>query len=139
MLFRSPLGPGLTELVPLQASILDSAARLVRPGGRIVYATCSVLREENEGQVEAFLATHPDFTLVPVPAAWPAAWGKPPVSTDMLRLTPLRHDTDGFFAAVLERRADVAAEVAEALDAVVEPGGDEAPAEMVTTEQPASA
>ncbi|MFV3075622.1 RsmB/NOP family class I SAM-dependent RNA methyltransferase [Niveispirillum fermenti] len=110
-----PMGPGLGDLVPLQASILDSAARLVRPGGRLVYATCSLLREENEGQVEAFLAAHADFTLLPVADAWPAAWGSPPVSTDMLRLTPLRHDTDGFFAAVLERRADVAeADVAEA-------------------------
>ncbi|SNS88782.1 MULTISPECIES: RsmB/NOP family class I SAM-dependent RNA methyltransferase [unclassified Azospirillum] len=103
-----PLGPGLTELMPLQASILDSAARLARPGGRVIYATCSLLPEENEHQVEAFLASHPDFTLVPVADAWPEAWGKPPVTTPMLRLTPAQHDTDGFFAAVLERRADVA-------------------------------
>jgi 16S rRNA (cytosine967-C5)-methyltransferase len=117
-----PLGPGLSELVPLQASILDSAARLVRPGGRVIYATCSVLREENEGQVEAFLASHSDFTLLPVPNAWPVAWGKPPVGTDMLRLTPLRHDTDGFFAAVLERRADAPVEEVAAEEAAVEDG-----------------
>lgn len=102
-----PLGPGLSELVPLQASILESAARLVRPCGRLVYATCSVLEVENQGQIAAFLARHPDFSVIPVAAAWPTGWGKPPVETEMLRLTPLRHDTDGFFAAVLERRADI--------------------------------
>ncbi|QJE73042.1 RsmB/NOP family class I SAM-dependent RNA methyltransferase [Aerophototrophica crusticola] len=108
-----PLGPGLSELEGLQASILESAARLVRPGGRLVYATCSLLPEENERQVEGFLARHPDFTLLPVPEAWPANWGAPPVKDVMLRLTPLRHDTDGFFAAVMVRKDDGSAPVAE--------------------------
>lgn len=112
-----PLGPGLSDLVPLQASILDSAARLARPGGRVIYATCSLLPEENERQVEAFLARHPDFTLVPVAAAWPAGLGEPPVDSPMLRLTPAQHDTDGFFAAVLERRADALKEEEGALAA----------------------
>ena len=58
------LGPGLRELVPLQAEILDSAARLVKPGGKLVYATCSLLREENEEQVEKFLAANEDFKLM---------------------------------------------------------------------------
>ncbi|HYE49374.1 MAG TPA: RsmB/NOP family class I SAM-dependent RNA methyltransferase, partial [Azospirillaceae bacterium] len=97
------LGPGLTELLPLQASILDSASRLTRPGGRLVYATCSMLPEENERQVEAFLAAHPDFRLVPLAEAWPEGQGRPPEDEPMLRLTPGRHDTDGFFAAVMER------------------------------------
>jgi 16S rRNA (cytosine967-C5)-methyltransferase len=105
------LGPGLDQLLPRQAAILDSAARLVRPGGRLIYATCSLLHEENEGQVERFLAAHPDFSLLPVERAWPAeGYGQPPLTGPWLRLTPLRHGTDGFFAAVLQR-----AESAEAM------------------------
>ncbi|MFC7334223.1 RsmB/NOP family class I SAM-dependent RNA methyltransferase [Rhodocista pekingensis] len=102
-----PLGPGLAELLPLQAAILDSAARLVRPGGRLVYATCSLLPEENERQVEAFLAGHPTFRLLPVAEAWPESLGATPVTGDTLRLTPARHDTDGFFAAVMVREEAV--------------------------------
>ena len=60
----------LAELVPRQRDILASAARLVKPGGRLVYATCSLLREENEAQAEAFLAAHPDFALYPAARAW---------------------------------------------------------------------
>jgi 16S rRNA (cytosine967-C5)-methyltransferase len=94
----------LEELVVLQAEILDSAARLVRPGGRLIYATCSLLREENEGQIEAFLAGHEGFFLRPIGEVWQATiGGECPVRGDMLRLTPARHGTDGFFAAVLER------------------------------------
>jgi 16S rRNA (cytosine967-C5)-methyltransferase len=93
----------LAELVPKQAAILDQAASLVRTGGRLVYATCSLLSEENEDQVTAFLARHTGFTLVPLARAWPG--GAPPTAGDFLSLTPARHGTDGFFAAVLERRA----------------------------------
>jgi 16S rRNA (cytosine967-C5)-methyltransferase len=96
----------LGELATLQGSIIDSAARLVKPGGRLVYATCSFLREENEAQIERFLAAAPDFTLVPVAEAWRATvGGKVPASGDMLRLTPAKHGTDGFFVAICERRA----------------------------------
>ncbi|HME24895.1 MAG TPA: RsmB/NOP family class I SAM-dependent RNA methyltransferase [Acetobacteraceae bacterium] len=77
----------LAELLPKQAVILDQAAFLVRTGGRLVYATCSLLSEENEAQVTAFLARHPGFV----------------VAGDALLLSPARHNTDGFFAAVLER------------------------------------
>lgn len=91
------LGPDLEELVALQRSILASAARLVKPGGRLVYATCSLLRCENEDRVEEFLDENPDFA--PAAAApWPG-----PGEGSMIRLTPAVHDTDGFFAAVLER------------------------------------
>lgn len=101
-----PLGPGLGELVPLQEEILDSAARLVKPGGRLVYATCSLLPEENDRRVEAFLAGHPDFQVVPMPRAWAETIGtEPPGGGPYLALTPARHGTDGFFAAVLERAA----------------------------------
>ena len=58
----------LLELTRKQSSILDTAQALVHPGGRLVYATCSLLQEENEGQVSAFLIRHPDFVLVPLAA-----------------------------------------------------------------------
>lgn len=94
----------LTELQVKQAAILDTAQTLVRKGGRLVYATCSLLPQENEAQVSAFLARHPAFTLVPLPSAWPLE-APPPVDGDVLSLTPARHGTDGFFAAVMERTA----------------------------------
>jgi 16S rRNA (cytosine967-C5)-methyltransferase len=95
----------LEELVPKQARILASAARLVKPGGRLVYATCSLLPAENEAQVASFLAANPDFALVPLETLWPSiAAGNPPCDGPYLQLTPARHGTDGFFAAVLERK-----------------------------------
>ncbi len=97
------LGLGLDNLLPLQARILASAARLVKPGGRLVYATCSLLPEENEAQVDAFLAAHPAFRLVPLREAAPRLPGS--AHPDYLSLTPARHDTDGFFAAVMRREA----------------------------------
>ncbi len=97
----------LTELVDRQRAILASAARLVKPGGRLIYATCSLLAEENERQAEEFLAAHPAFSPVPVTALWPEVIGPTPCPVDgpWLRLSPLAHATDGFFAAVMERRA----------------------------------
>ena len=92
---------GLGGLVALQARILASAARLVKPGGRLVYATCSVLHEENEEQVAAFLAAHPAFRIVPVQQVAPHLAMVAPF--DHLSLTPAQHETDGFFAAVLHR------------------------------------
>ena len=95
----------LAELTRLQSEILDSAARLVAPGGRLVYATCSLLRDENEDRVAAFLEQRPDFFLHPYTDIWrEAVGGSPPVEGDMLRLTPADHGTDGFFAAVLGRK-----------------------------------
>lgn len=96
----------LEDLKGRQASILQSAARLVKPGGRLVYATCSVLPEENREQVDAFLAQHAEtFRLKPVAEVWAEVIGSPscPGDGETLRLTPCRHDTDGFFVAVLER------------------------------------
>jgi 16S rRNA (cytosine967-C5)-methyltransferase len=93
----------IEELVPKQTSILASAARLVKPGGRLVYATCSMLEAENEAIVAAFLAAHEAFELVPVGAI--LAEQKIPLEMgDYLALWPHRHATDGFFAAVLRRR-----------------------------------
>ena len=101
--WRAPEEKGLDNLVALQARILTSAARLVKPGGRLVYATCSLLSEENEEQVAAFLAAHPAFSVVPLSQAAPYLTDS--ALPDYLSLTPARHDTDGFFAAVLQRAA----------------------------------
>lgn len=105
--WRAPEEKGLENLVALQARILASAARLVRPGGRLVYATCSLLPGENEEQVAAFLAAHPAFSVVPLLEAAPNLTGS--AHRDYLSLTPARHDTDGFFAAVLQRETQGAA------------------------------
>ncbi|WP_428485356.1 RsmB/NOP family class I SAM-dependent RNA methyltransferase [Rhodopila sp.] len=94
----------LSELVSKQAGILDTAQSLVRKGGRLVYATCSLLEEENEAQVSGFLSRHPDFVVVPLWRAWSLV-NPAPSGGDFLFLTPARHGTDGFFAAVLERAA----------------------------------
>ena len=93
----------VAELNVKQAAILASAARLLKHGGRLVYATCSLLHEENQGIVQAFLAAHPDFTLLPAGEVLhqqhiDLAMG------DYLQLAPQLHNTDGFFAAVLERK-----------------------------------
>ena len=103
----------LMELRPKQAAILDQAARLVRSGGWLVYATCSLLPEENEAQVQAFLAAHPEFAVVPLSRAWtlPAAV---PCPDPFLTLTPRRHGTDGFFAAVMERLPGAVMQAADA-------------------------
>ncbi len=98
----------MLELVPKQAGILDDAAKLVKPGGRLIYATCSLLSAENENQIDAFLARHPDFTVVPLEQVW--GEGAVPCAGPYLSLTPRVHDTDGFFGAVMERRAVLAKE-----------------------------
>lgn len=93
----------LPELNAKQSAILSSAARLVKPGGRLVYATCSLLEEENEAIVAQFMATHEGFTLLPMREV--LSEQKIPLEMqDYLKLSPHLHQTDGFFAAVLERR-----------------------------------
>jgi 16S rRNA (cytosine967-C5)-methyltransferase len=95
---------GLAEHVERQRTLLARFAKLVKPGGRLVYGTCSLLREENESVVEHFLAAHPDFSLTPA-APWLGESLAAQTTRDgMLRLYPHRHDTDGFFGAVLVRR-----------------------------------
>jgi len=96
---------GLAELTAKQRSILAAAATLLKPGGRLVYGTCSLLPEENEAIVEAFLAAHPDFRLVPASEVLARQGVKVPGAGQYLRLYPHVHDTDGFFAAVMERGA----------------------------------
>ncbi len=86
----------------LQAAILASASRLLKKGGRLVYATCSFLPEENQQIVRSFLSAHPDFVLRP--AGEILQQQKIAVEAlDYLELRPHLHNTDGFFAAVLER------------------------------------
>ena len=96
----------LAEMNAIQAKILDSAARLVKPGGRMIYATCSLLDEENEDQVKQFLSKFPDFRVVSPAEIWNNQWTFwTDTTAHYLRLTPHQHGTDGFFAAVLEKRA----------------------------------
>jgi 16S rRNA (cytosine967-C5)-methyltransferase len=100
------------EMRAKQLAILQAAASLLAPGGRLVYATCSLLRAENEAVIEDFLQATPGFVQVGV-EPWAAKLGL----TDMgpsLRLLPHRHGTDGFFAAVLQRGA--AAPAPQSLD-----------------------
>jgi len=97
----------LPALAELQGRILASAARLLKPGGRLVYATCSLLREENEAVAEAFAQAHPGF--VPLSAEEPLQRaGVEKASTlcrgGYLRLWPHLHGTDGFFAAVWQQK-----------------------------------
>jgi len=94
---------GVAELARKQQDILAGAARLLKPGGRLVYATCSILPEENEAVVDAFLAAHPDFARVSAGEIL-ARQQIPLECGETLRLLPHIHDTDGFYAAVLERR-----------------------------------
>ena len=98
----------LEELQAKQTAILASAARLLKPGGRLVYATCSLLAVENERVAEAFTAAHAaDFEPMPVLTALQAARVDNPealVAGPYLRLWPHRHHTDGFFAAIWQRR-----------------------------------
>jgi 16S rRNA (cytosine967-C5)-methyltransferase len=92
----------VAELSLKQAAILAAAAKLVRPGGRLVYATCSILAEENEAIVDAFLAAHPGFRRLSARELLSAQGIAVDCGEDMC-LAPQLHGTDGFYAAVLER------------------------------------
>jgi 16S rRNA (cytosine967-C5)-methyltransferase len=89
------------RLAATQRALLGSAARALRPGGTLVYSTCTLTSEENEAVVRAFLAETPGFRLATAEAAPPCA--RPLVEDGMLRTFPHRHGSDGFFAARLER------------------------------------
>jgi 16S rRNA (cytosine967-C5)-methyltransferase len=103
--------PGaLEQRMKAQGEVLDRAASLVKPGGRIAYVTCSVLVEENGDQVQAFLGRHKDFALAP-PAEVVKALGERAsdflqaalMSDEGLLMTPRRTQTDGFFVSLLVR------------------------------------
>ena len=89
----------LAELPVLQEKILHNAARYVKPGGLLLYATCTLVQAENEGMVEQFLSTHPQFTTEPLPL--PGNF--PKNESGMLALVPGEYDTDGFFFCRLRR------------------------------------
>ena len=93
----------IEELSAKQARILQAAAPLVKPGGRLVYATCSLLREENEAIADAFASAHPEFEALSCGELLAAQ--RIELEGERLRLWPHRHGTDGFFAAAFARRA----------------------------------
>lgn len=92
------------ELLAVQASILDSAQRLVKKGGKLLYVTCSVFEAENESQVNQFLKKYPDFEVAAAPEIWNNGACRELVgASGLLRLSPHRTGTDGFFAAILQK------------------------------------
>ena len=97
--YKSP--KEMERLPELQLKILCKQAQYVKPGGVVIYSTCTLVRRENEGVVEAFLRHHPDFELEPLPL--PANF--PKNTTGMLALVPGEYDTDGFFICRLRRKA----------------------------------
>ena len=104
--------PGALEIrIKDQIAVLDRASRLVKPGGRIAYITCSVLAEENGEQVRAFVARHPEFAVVPPEETAGVLWDKAEAfaeaamkSPEGWLMTPRRTGTDGFFVSVLKRQ-----------------------------------
>ena len=98
----------LTQRLKDQRQVLEKGFNLVKPGGRLVYITCSVLPQENTEQVTTFLNRHPGMDIIPYRDQWAATiGGEPPSSADgsseTLLLSPARHDTDGFFVAVMAK------------------------------------
>lgn len=108
---------GLLELNAKQNAILAAAASLPRPGGRLVYATCSLLPRENQQVVEAFLANHPDYRLLDVRQMDLAPALVASLTGPYLEVQPHDHGCDGFFAAVLERIKPERAEAAASTEA----------------------
>jgi 16S rRNA (cytosine967-C5)-methyltransferase len=105
--------PGALEVrLKDQVTVLDRAAALAKPGGRIAYITCSVLPQENGEQIRAFVARHPEFAVVPPEQTAAVLWDKAEEfakaalqSPEGWLMTPRRTGTDGFFVSVLKRQA----------------------------------
>ena len=91
----------MAQLPQLQIQILQTVSRYVKPGGTLLYSTCTLVRQENEDVVQRFLKDHPAFT--PEPLCLPACF--PENSTGMLALVPGEYDTDGFFICKMRRKA----------------------------------
>lgn len=98
----------IDELVEKQRKILAKAAKMLKKGGILAYATCSVLEEENGKQVEHFLANHPDFSLLPLSLAEQAQILPETIKGKYLELSAAQYATDGFFCALLQKKADEA-------------------------------
>ncbi|MGF7161887.1 16S rRNA (cytosine967-C5)-methyltransferase [Rhodoligotrophos appendicifer] len=98
---------GLEARQKEQRALLDRGAELLRPGGRLIYVTCSVLPEENEDQINGFLSRNPSFMATDWREVWKTALSADPVETVSpgigLLLTPARHQTDGFYVAIVKR------------------------------------
>ncbi|HEY4113911.1 MAG TPA: RsmB/NOP family class I SAM-dependent RNA methyltransferase [Rhizomicrobium sp.] len=96
----------LAQVRNTQKELLEDGAHHVKPGARLIYATCSLLPSENEDQIEDFLARHPNFAIVPTRAVWPEAIGTHPPHglADFFKASPLSTNTDGFFTSVLARK-----------------------------------
>ena len=90
----------MSALPQLQLAILENQSRYVKPGGVLMYSTCTLVRKENEGVVEKFLKAHPEFTTEPL--ALPSVF--PKNTTGMLTLVPGQYETDGFFICRLRRK-----------------------------------
>ena len=94
----------LDHLIEMQRQIVEQAASLVAPGGRLIYATCSLLREENEEQLDWIAENLPGFRVIPVEDVWAETiGGAQPGQGRYMRLSPASTGTDGFFCAVLEK------------------------------------
>jgi len=94
----------VAEYAAKQRGLLDQFAPMVKPGGRLVYGTCSILREENEDVVAAFLEAHPDFEVLPAGDVLGPELGPKVTRGGFLRTYPHLHGTDGFFGAVLRKK-----------------------------------
>ncbi|MDI9520713.1 MAG: 16S rRNA (cytosine(967)-C(5))-methyltransferase RsmB [Bacillota bacterium] len=94
---------GLAELVTLQAQLLETNARYVKSGGILVYSTCSILPQENEEQIKAFLSAHPEFVLDELPASFPERFAQHQ-GDHGIQLLPHRDGVEGFFIARLKRK-----------------------------------
>lgn len=101
------LGPNVKQLTDLQTRILQSASRLTKSGGRLIYATCSLLPEENQEQVDRFLKENPMFQPVSLADLWSVSGLPLPENLDLsgssLQLTPAANQTDGFFVSAMKR------------------------------------
>ena len=93
----------ILDHVAKQKRLMERFSQMVKPGGRLIYGTCSVLREENEQVVEDFLAKHPDYSVRPVAEELGPELGAKVGPGPFLRLAPHLHNTDGFFGAILVR------------------------------------
>jgi 16S rRNA (cytosine967-C5)-methyltransferase len=92
----------LGQYAERQRALLERFSTLVKPGGQLIYGTCSVLREENEEVVASFLARHPEFSVMPITRRL-GELGEKLGRDGFLRLAPHLHGTDGFFGAILAR------------------------------------
>ncbi|WP_068774563.1 16S rRNA (cytosine(967)-C(5))-methyltransferase RsmB [Paenibacillus sp. FJAT-26967] len=94
----------IKEIRSVQKSILEAVHGLLKPGGILIYSTCTIEREENEAAVEQFLKAHTEFKLDPIPAEnWPDSGMSGQASSGMIRITPDQYGTDGFFIARLRK------------------------------------